>query len=92
MRPIGGVLMALLISDQVQDGRQIPDWLRQHGLQEQAHLSYAGWRYESRLGTSPGVGKGCVAVGRRSPLSGSGAVAIVPGSDEPERPGSYDGP
>ncbi len=41
MRPIGGVLVALLIGDQIQHRRQIQHGLGQGDLQEQAHLSHA---------------------------------------------------
>jgi hypothetical protein len=40
MGTIGGIVVALLIGDQLQDGRQIQHGLWQHGLQEQAHLSH----------------------------------------------------
>ena len=49
MGAIGSVLVSLLIRDQIQHRRQISHGLRQHHLQEQAHLSHAEWQREVRV-------------------------------------------
>jgi hypothetical protein len=86
MGAIGGVVVALLVSDQIQDRRQIQHGLWQRGLQEQAHLSAAsrqgGVRVQARHLMRCRQGeRGCGA--QDPPLSGSGAVASEPGSDGP---------
>ena len=87
MGAIGGVVVALLIGDQSQRRRQIQHGLGQGDPQEQAHLSdtqrQTGVRVQARHLMRCGQW-----TGRRGaqdpPLSGSGAVAIEPGNDEPE--------
>ena len=86
MGAIGSVVVALLIGDQSQCSRQIQHRLGQADLQEQAHLGdaerEAGVRVQARHLTWGGQGtSGCGT--QDPPLSGSGAVAIEPGSDEP---------
>ena len=87
MGVIGSVLVALLISDQIQHCRQIQHGLRQHHLQEQTYLSdtqrQAEVRVQARHLIRCGQGS-CRRGAQEPPLSGSGAVAIEPGNDEPE--------
>ncbi len=87
MGAIGGVVVALLIRDQCQNCRQIQHRLGQGNLQEQTHLGDAQWQRDMRVqaGHLSRCGQGLC--GRRAqdpPLSGSGVVAIEPGSDAPE--------
>ena len=73
MRAIGGVVVALLIGDQRQGGRQIEYGLGQGNLQEQAHLSDAQWERGMRVQVGHLTWCGQVARGGRaqdSPLSG----------------------
>ena len=94
MEAISGVVVALLISDQSQRRRQIQRGLGQDDLQEQAHLSDAEWEAGVRVqvGDLTGSRQGMRGRGAQDPpLSGSGTVAIEPGSDGLECPGSYDG-
>jgi hypothetical protein len=84
MRAIGGVVVALLISDQRQGCRQIQHGLGQGNLQEQAHLSNAQWQRGMRVQTGHFTWRGQETCGRRAqapPLSGSGVVANEPGND-----------
>jgi hypothetical protein len=87
MGAIGSVVVALLIGDQSQRRRQIQYGLGQGDLQEQAHLSDAEWEGGVRVQVGHLTGRGQRTRGRRAqdpPLSGSGVVAIEPGSDGPE--------
>ncbi|HEX4713714.1 MAG TPA: hypothetical protein VH164_02175, partial [Ktedonobacteraceae bacterium] len=91
MRARGGVVVALLVGDQREGGRQIQHRLGQGNLQEQAHLSNAQWQRGMRVQTGQLSWGGQRTGGRRAqgpPLSGSGVVAIEPGNDGRERPWS----
>jgi len=94
MRAIGGVVVALLIRDQGQGGRQIQHGLGQGNLQEQADLSDAQRQRGIRVQAGHLSGCGQRTGGRRvqgPPLSGSGVVANEPGNDGRERPWSCGG-
>jgi hypothetical protein len=87
MGAVSGVVVTLLIGDQSQHRGQIQHRLGQGDPQKQTHLGDAeregGVRVQARHLTWRGQG----TRGRRAqdpPLSGSGAVAIEPGSDGPE--------
>jgi hypothetical protein len=94
MGAIGGVVVALLVSDQSQRRRQISLRLGQGDPQKQAHLSdaerQAGVRVQAGQLSWGGQGT-CRHGAQDPPLSGSGVVAIEAGNGEPEGPGSYDG-
>jgi len=86
MGPIRGMFVSLLIRDQIQHGRQIPYRLRQHCLQEQAHLSHAERQRRVRVQAGHLIGRG-QGVRRRGaqepPLSAPASAATESGSDEP---------
>jgi hypothetical protein len=86
MGPIRGMLVSLLIGDQIQHSRQIQDRLGQHCLQEQAYLSDAERQRRVRVQVGHLIGRG-QGVRRRGaqepPLSAPASAATEPGSDEP---------
>ncbi len=87
MGAVGGIVVALLISDQSQRRRQIQHGLWQGDPQEQAHLSDAERQGGVRVQAGYLIWRGQGTCRRRAqdpPLSGSGTVAIEPGNDEPE--------
>jgi hypothetical protein len=84
MGAIGSVVVSLLVGDQSQGRRQIQYGLGQGDLQEQAHLGDAEREGGVRVQAGYLTWRGQGTRGRRAqdpPLSGSGAVAIEPGSD-----------
>jgi hypothetical protein len=86
MGVIGSVLVSLLLSDQIQHCRQIEHGLRQHHLQEQAHLSAASRQREVRVqaGELIRCGQGARRRGAQEPpLSAPASAATGRGSDEP---------
>ncbi len=87
MGTIGSVVVALLIGDQRQHRRHIQHGLRQGDLQEQAYLGDAEREGGVRVQAGHLTGRGQGTRGHRTqdpPLSGSGVVAIEPGSDGPK--------